>query len=348
MCGWAGAGNVGDELLTRAIAGLLTEAGAAPVVASRDPRATTTAHPGVEAIHWGPRGLTALGGIDGVCVGPGGIIQDTSSRWSLPGHLVLAARLARHGVPVAGVGLGAEPLRRPGSARRLRRVLGGRPVLCRDAASAEVLRAAGVEAEATCDLAFCLDFGAAQAGPPGRDRIAVAIGPGVEPGSWRPAASRLQPDDPAAIASAIDDHAARLGLPVTFVAFRGERDRRAALDVAARLRAPSELVAGDVDEQVGRVRGARLVLTSRYHPVVVAAASGTPGLVVSPQAKVRSLVAQLDDPLIAPCATWADAGRAAVAAPRTVGLIPPGVARLRDVVDGLVADATARARRRAG
>ena len=111
ISGWAGAGNVGDELLTRAMVTRLRRLGAEPVVASRAPLATTALH-GVDAVPWGPRGRAALAGIDGVCVGPGGILQDTSSLWSLPGHLAIAFLARRRGLPVAAIGVGAEPLRR--------------------------------------------------------------------------------------------------------------------------------------------------------------------------------------------------------------------------------------------
>ena len=348
VCGWAGAGNVGDELLTRAIVALLRSCGAAPVVASRDTAATRAGHRGVEAIPWGPRGLTGLGGIDGVVVGPGGIIQDSSSRWSLPGHLVLAARLARRGLPVAGIGLGAEPLHRTGSGGRLRRVLAGRPVLCRDEDSAAVLRSAGVEAEATCDLAFSLDFARTERrDQERRNEIVVAIGPSVASGSWRSAASRLVPDDHAAIAAAVDARAAALGASVAFVAFRGERDRDAAVDVAGRVHAPCELITDGVDQPVERVSSARLLVTSRYHPVVVAASTGTPTLVVSEQAKVRSLVAQIDDPLVTLHDDWSGLGEASPPTPGSP-VIPPGTDRNRDVVARLVGDAAAHARRRVG
>ena len=65
VCGWAGAGNLGDELLTETIVDQLRSAGARPVVTSRN-QAETQARYGVETVPWGPRGMRASAGVDAV------------------------------------------------------------------------------------------------------------------------------------------------------------------------------------------------------------------------------------------------------------------------------------------
>lgn len=318
VCGWAGAGNVGDELLTAAIVALVRAAGGVAVVASRDPAATTARH-GVESVPWGFAAVRPAASVDGACVGPGGIIQDSSSLWSLPGHLAGPARVGRRGGPVVGIGLGAEVLRLPGSARMVRRVLGTGPVLCRDQASVDALARAGVEAAVAADLAFTLD-------PPPvapADELVVAIGPEVGPGLLRPASRRLETGDLDLIAAALDAQAGRLSVPVVFVCFRGDRDRAMADGLARRLRAPATVVAGDVDEQVARVAGARAVITSRYHALVVAARSGTPAVVVSRQAKLASLVEQVGAVVLHHGREWAEVGAIDLAVGRRTPAIPP-------------------------
>ena len=338
VCGWAGAGNVGDELLTRVVVNVLVEAGAVPIVASRSPERTSAMHPGAEAIPWGPRGWRHISAVDGVCVGPGGIIQDSSSLWSLPGHLILPWLVRRHGGVVAGVGLGAEPLRRLTSRWLVKRVLSGMTVVCRAPASAAALAAAGVQAEVAADLAFALDLSPL----PRREELVVAVGPAVAPGRLVPASRRLLVDDPASVAAAIDAQSDRLGVPVCLLAFRGDRDRCAARELAARLEVAAEVADDDVDLQVDRVRGARALITSRYHPVVVAAVAGTPTLVVSAQAKLGSLVAQLASPLVAACSTWSEAGAHQLPEPGA-GVVPGRVQRGAEVLRELV-DAAAAAR----
>ncbi|MDE0066606.1 MAG: polysaccharide pyruvyl transferase family protein [Acidimicrobiaceae bacterium] len=310
VCGWSGAGNVGDELLTSAVVGVLRAQGAVPIVVSRDPGATSALHK-VEALDWGPRGWRSTlaqgfrgdgteAAVDGVCVGPGGIIQDSSSIWSLPGHLLTPRRLRRAGKPVVGVGLGAEPLKRRSSRRLLRAVLKDAPVVARDEASAASLAAAGIDATVGCDLVFGLDLEPL----PRRAEIVVAVGPGVIPGRLRPAARRLRPDDPSLLVAAIGAVARRLGASVALAAFRGERDLDHTRLLASRLRHDTEVLAPDITTQVERIRSARLLVSSRYHPVVVAARSGTPTIVCSAEPKIRSLVGQLPGPLVTRIDDW--------------------------------------------
>ncbi|HCH80534.1 MAG TPA: hypothetical protein DFK16_07190, partial [Acidimicrobiaceae bacterium] len=46
VCGWSGAGNVGDELLTEVLSTRLRSAGLDPVIRSVSPNATAAAHGG--------------------------------------------------------------------------------------------------------------------------------------------------------------------------------------------------------------------------------------------------------------------------------------------------------------
>ena len=344
VCGWSGAGNVGDELLTRAVVGVLREAGAIPVVASRDPETTSRLH-GVETVAWGPRGwLSALAAgrartrgprVDGVCVGPGGIIEDWSSLWSLPGHLGAPRWLRRLGKPVAGVGLGAEHLVRESSRRLLRGVFENAAVVVRDAASAAALAAVGVEATVGCDLVFGLDLGPQAR----RSEIVVAVGPAVAPGRVRPASRRLTADDPSPLATALDALAARLDTSIALAAFRGQRDRDYAQLIAAKCQRPAEILKPDIDGQVDRIRSARLLISSRYHSVVVAASSGTPAIVCSTQAKLSSLVAQLGTPLIREIDGWSALSTCDVVAPTDVPVVPEGLDTHHAVLKRLVAAA---------
>lgn len=343
MCGWAGAGNVGDELLTRAVADVLRGQGAEPVVASRDPAATRRLH-GLEAVPWGRRGRSHLDRIDGVCLGPGGILQDSSSLWSLPGHLAVPLRARRMGIPVAAVGVGAEPLRRASSGWMLRRALAGREVVTRDDASSAALKAVGVDARTGADLVFGLHLDLARRG---RDRpeIVVSVGGSVRPGLVAPASRRIEPAPVAEIARALDGLAAVLDATVALTRFRGERDAAAAAELAERLGAEAVVLPADVDEHVRRVAGARLVVSSRYHPVVLAARAGVPAVVVSDQPKVASLVEQLDRPDIIRVGSWAEAGtlrpgggQADLGLP---GALSEGVRRAHDALAALVAAARA-------
>ncbi len=343
VCGWSGAGNIGDELLISAVVDCLRSAGAVPVVVSRDPETTSVLH-GVETVAWGPRGWCRImsdqrgrgAPIDGVCVGPGGIIQDWSSIWSLPGHLLGPLRLRRRGKPVAGVGLGAEPLRRAWSRRMLRTVLQRATVVVRDSASALAMAAAGVEAAVGADLVFGLELGGLERRP----EIVVAIGSDVAPGRLRPAGRRLTTEDPSLVAAALGALAERVGASIALTCFRGGRDREYAQLLAPRIRQDTEILGPDVDGQVDRIRSARLLISSRYHPVVIAARSGTPSIVCSKQAKLRSLVAQLDSPLTAKIDDWSKLMDCELPEPGDP-VVPQGVGLHHDALRRLVADSAA-------
>ena len=375
VCGWSGAGNIGDELLTSAVVESLRCAGAVPVVVSRDPQATSALH-GVETVARGPRGwLRALaegrggsgvkegsgvakgsggakgsgvkegsggakgsgGAIDGVCIGPGGIIQDWTSIWSLPGHLLAPLGPALRGRPVVGVGLGADPLKRGWSRRILRTLLRDSPVVVRDRASAAAMAAAGVDTAVGADLVFGLDLDAL----PRRTEIVVALGPGAAPGPLRPAGRSLSTEDPSRVAAGLGALAERLGATVALACFRGGRDRQYAQLLASRIRLDTEILGPGIDAQVDRIRSARLLVSSRYHPVVIAARSGTPAIVCSNEAKLGSLVAQLDSPLVARVQDWSQLAACEVPEPGDP-VVPPGVSLHHDALRALVAASAAR------
>ncbi|MEZ5243826.1 MAG: polysaccharide pyruvyl transferase family protein [Acidimicrobiales bacterium] len=336
VSGWAGAGNVGDELLTRAVVTRLRGLGADPVVASQDPEATAVLH-GVEAVAWGPRGRRVLDRLDGVCLGPGGILQDSSSLWSLPAHLSVVLLAVRRGLPVAAIGIGAEPLRRRSSAWLLRRALGSAEIIARDEASSAALAMVGLTARTGADVVFGLDLPT----PSPTGEIVVSMGGAVRPGLVKPAARRIEPPPLTEIAAAIDSLAARLDAPVVLTRFRGGRDADAAADLRALLRCRANLVPPDVDEHVRRVCGARLVVSSRYHPVVLAARAGVPAVVISTQAKVRSLVAQIDRSWVHLVDSWAAVGDLEPPSPPDEGVVVAGLHEAHEALAALVAHASA-------
>jgi polysaccharide pyruvyl transferase CsaB len=294
ICGWAGAGNIGDELLTRSMIDLVNAAGGHPVVASRAPEATSEQHHGVESVRWGPTTAWTGRACDGIIVGPGGIIQDSSSAWSLPGHLTGPLLRRWRGTPVTGIGLGAELLRRRSSRWLLRRTLGDREPIVRDRESATVLSEAGVDAVVAPDIAFTQPLRNVAKESDAR-QIVVAVGGAVAPGSLLPAARRIAGDDPPLIAAALDVVAERLDAAVAFVSVRGERDTALAEAVVPRMAASTEIITPEIDQTLDAIAGADLLISARYHSSLVAVQNGVPTVVLSEQAKLRSLVAQIGD-----------------------------------------------------
>ncbi|RMH67865.1 MAG: hypothetical protein D6683_17490, partial [Actinomyces sp.] len=284
---WSGAGNVGDELLTGWAIRQVRARGGDLVVTSVDPATTRRIHGPVATVPWGIRPLPRDVRVDAVVVGPGGIIQDTSSVWSLPAHLARALHARRRGLPVAGVGLGAEPLRRGISRRLVAAAFSGAVgVTVRDEESAAALAGADVAARVAPDVVFD-EVGPADRVPAEHRRgLVVAAGPHVRPGRLRPARRRLVADPVDEVAAAVEAVAAHVEGPVTLVAFRGERDREWLARLAARV--PGARLDDGTDPGRARrlVTGAAAVVSSRLHPCVLAVAAGVPCLAVSTQAKV--------------------------------------------------------------
>lgn len=273
---------------------LVRTAGGDPVVASRNPEATSELHHGVDAVPWGPTTAWSARSCDGIIVGPGGIIQDSSSAWSLPGHLVGPLLRRWRGTPVTGIGLGAEVLRRRSARWLLRRTLGDRDPIVRDNASAAALLEAGVVATVAPDVAFTQPLRNVVINTTGR-LIVVAVGGSVTPGSLLPAARRIAGDDPVTIAAALDVVAERLEASVAFVSVRGERDTALAETVAPRMTAAAEIVAPEIEPTLDAIARADLLISSRYHSSLVAVQNGVPTVVLSEQAKLRSLISQICD-----------------------------------------------------
>jgi len=307
VCGWSGADNIGDELLTKAVVQMLRANGAVPLVVSRDPKITAALHD-VETLAWGPRGWprillnrTRFGvGVDGVCVGPGGIIQDSSSVWSLPGHFVAPLLLRKLGRPLVGVGLGADTLKRKASRWLLRAVLHDTELVARDPRSVAALADANLIATDAADLVFGLETA-----PKARSsEILVALGPVATPRRFLPTRGTLRVRVPTRLPELLNSLAGRLDASIAFATFRGPRDRRFAELLAANITRDWAILPHDINEQVGRIASARLLLTNRYHPLVIAARCGTPTIVCSPETKLLSLVEQLPSSPIIKLNDW--------------------------------------------
>lgn len=324
VAGWSGTTNLGDELLLRSLLGLLAEQSCTATVVSRSPADTHRLH-GVEAI-----GLGDLAGLwrhvrasDGVVLGPGTLIQDQTSPASLPWHLGRVGTAVAAGRPVAGIGLGAGPLRRPGSTAlagaALRRCAA---VSVRDDTSAALLAACGVRNVGHgCDLVLAVDP------PPGpvQARVAVSLRPHHPGGSVVPLRQRVDAAwDPARItglAAALDDVAERTGLPLHLVAMDTDDDARFHTAVARQLRAPHTLEVPTLDTVVAAIATSQLVVAMRYHAGIAAVVGGRPVALIGYTTKVDALATEVaaatggagvvrvaDDP-----AGWAALGPAAAA-----------------------------------
>lgn len=298
---WVGVDNSGDELIFERLRARLSDLGTTSVtVTSFNPRETELLH-GVKAVH--PRHLVAIvraiKHADLFVIGPGGLLQDSSSPWNLPYqlHRALIARVLR--VPVLGMGLGADPMTRCGSGLLLRLALGRSvAVAVRDDVSRMALDAHRVEATTTADLAV----GAAPlATDPDGEAIVVSLRPrrrrGLLPVRWQ--RRRLDDAQVEAAATVLDKLAVELKAPVRFVAFEPRTDQPLHEAVASRMTSPASCVTPSPGKLVAEMADAQVVIATRYHAGITALVAARPTVLIGYAPKVKSLAAATGMPLLA-------------------------------------------------
>jgi polysaccharide pyruvyl transferase CsaB len=307
---WVGSTNLGDELVFASLHAKVAERGAKAVAFSVAPDATLRDHR-VPAVRR-PRGLLELvKGMDALILGGGGLLQDETSALNLPYHLspLVVARARR--LPVAGIGLGAGPLRRASSRRMVAAALRSMDITVRDVPSAELLATLDLQSTVGADLAFGL---AAPPVPVG-DSVALCLrgwagGGGAVPVGWR------RPASPgwfvAGAAELVDQLVDETGLEVRLIAFDPHRDASLLREVAERSQRGAEVVLPTLETVLAEVASARVVVAMRYHAAVAAALAGRPAVLIGYSPKVSALAACLGRG--AALVPWSETGLASVPA----------------------------------
>ena len=277
VSGYYGFGNAGDEAILTAMVGALRRRTSELelVVISGNPAATARRH-GVRAIGRGAvETIRELLRSDGVVSGGGGLLQDRTSTRSVlyyAGVMLLGVALRR---PVYVYAQGIGPIE-----GRLARAVAGLAlrrasyVSVRDQGSLDAARALGADAvEVAADPAIGLSPAAARP-PSGRPIIVVAVRPA--PG-W----AQLEEGFVAALRKLGEGHR------LAFVAMHPAQDGPLATRLAARV-GPYASVAdyADLEELMGRIGSAALVIGMRLHALILAAAAGVPFVALSYDPKV--------------------------------------------------------------
>ena len=290
IAGWFGSGNLGDELILRALARNLRELSASPVAVTLDSDHTWLNHRIDSVAHRSPRDhrrlAAALRRADGLLLA-GGIIQDETSAWNLPFH---AGRVWAAGrLPAAAVGLGAGRVRgRWGGMLAERMLRRASPVVVRDRDSATRLGDLGVRGvRVGADPVLSLPTEPVAAGntmcvilrPPNRR------GPGTAAAKARPPS----PERAQLLAKALDAAASALGFTIRLTAFHTDRDGPVHEEVARYLNTPAELLSPGPDEAMTEVGRSRLVVAMRYHGAVAALLTDRPAALIDYSPKMRSL-----------------------------------------------------------
>ena len=297
LLGSYGGCNMGDEAILMCVLSCLRahRPHTRLVVFSRNAEHTRTHQPDAdEVIDWEgvPQRpvLDALGGLDLLVLGGGGILYDGEARRYL--RLVKAAH--ERGVPTFAYAVGAGPLREADDREAVRTVLPEMTeVVVRDEESRLVLEEVGVECEltVTADPALLLapePFTEQMMRQEGLPVDARLVGMSVrEPGR---AAEKLDEDDyHALLADVADFLARRLDAHVVFVPME-RQDVRHAHGVLSRMSAPDLGRILHNSYSPGQVLGFMshldMVVGMRLHVVIFAALSGLPVLPLPYSGKV--------------------------------------------------------------
>jgi polysaccharide pyruvyl transferase CsaB len=309
ISGWYGNGNLGDEaVLAGMLAGLREALPEARVTVLSDDPAATRAEHGVAARGRDKRGprrrllseIRAIARSDVLAIGGGGLVKDFGSHggnvhaWVRPG--LAAHALRRRSLWYA---MGVDDVRLPESAAVARRAAERLDLLTvRDEGSARQLRELGVEREivVTSDPALLLGR------PPG-DREPAPLRVAVCPREWKAGAAEVE--DEALQMRLFDELAAALdglvhdaGAEVLLVPFQtaGEGDDAVCRAIHGRM---AERAAARVCERPASATDAArllarcsLVVGTRLHSLILAAASGTPFFALDYMPKVRFFAAR--------------------------------------------------------
>lgn len=284
LAGYYGFNNVGDELLLEAVLNGVRKRlpAAQAIVLSNAPERTSADHGVPSLSRWNPAAvIRAVGRADRLMFGGGGIFQDRTSKRSLLYYsgLVVLARALR--TPVVLCAVGVDTLSRFGSRRALRWALGRRGVAIgvRDSASAVALGQIGVHEGVGLfsDLVFSVDVPAVS---PGRHGALVVRDTGRENRNamfgWA--------------ARALEQH----GHEVDAFSFQPGADADAGLAGGG----PSAPFV-DFREAPARIASSGVVISARFHALVLAALAGRPFLGIGePSSKIQSLCSQLVMPFV--------------------------------------------------
>jgi len=297
VAGYYGFGNVGDELLLKAVLeGIRRRVPTAqPLVLTNNPLQTAKSHGVAAASRWNALSiLRAVGGADELLFGGGGVFQDRTSKRSLLYYagLVILARLV--GTPVALCGVGVDEMHHPLTRNALRLAVGRDSVMIgvRDSTSVAALQSIGVDSPIGlfADLVFSLD-----------------MPPLITGGHAALVVRDARQENRNAMFGWITRVLKERGLHVDAMSFQPGTDARAALAGGG-----TEATLVDFSEAPARVGSASVVVSARFHALVLAALAGRPFLGIGePSSKIQSICKQLLMPFVPWDATRDHRNRAA-------------------------------------
>jgi len=288
ISGYYGFGNLGDELILSALLRELKKLspGSDVVVLSHDPERTQREHKVRAVSRWNLFAVArALVGADLLISGGGGLLQDKSGIQTPLYYLgvILIAKLL--GKPVVAWGQGMGPLQHGLNQFLCRRILGlASLIMVRDQASLDLLRQLGLPPEKLV-LGADLVLGLSQSSSlkkkgPDKAGILVILRRG------------MSPEEESALCDFLGHAHSLTRLPLVFLSFQDEQDFEFIQRVRSNLPFETFLSLPRLELEVllPLFSGSKLVLSMRYHALILAALAGTPALGLSSSPKIDAFL----------------------------------------------------------
>lgn len=292
VSGYYGFNNAGDEAILGGIIKSFSEleSGCKLIALSGDPEATRALH-GIEALPRTDLGsvFRALSRADLLLSGGGSLLQDVTSRLTIPYYLSIVAMAKMRRRPAMFYGQGIGPVT-TGWGRFLMRLLANRAdlIAVRDEESSLTLARLGVTRPpvvVTADAALALGEGS----PPEGEKLLRSAGistsrpmVGVSVRPWKHS-DGLNP----ALAAALDEINRSYGTETVFFPMHWPQDVSASRAVMALMKTPASILEGQYDyrQLLSLVSRLDVLVGLRYHALVFAAMNGVPlvGLTYDPK-----------------------------------------------------------------
>jgi polysaccharide pyruvyl transferase CsaB len=297
IAGYYGFGNWGDEAALAVLIHHLrrTLPQARLVVLSNDPPQTVQLH-NTDAINrWNLLEIRrALTRASGFVLGPGGLLQDTTSTRSLLYYLGLLRWAQRYKLPTYLIGQGIGPLRSQHSERWVAQTMRrARLVLVRDRVSYEWALAHGVRAVLGEDLAMLYSSPPHRRGDGSGVRVGISLRPGLSPSNFTVLRRALQ-------AFAAKD------CEIVFLPFQADQDLAVLKELGFSIPVVEAHRPSDLLEAMCSLD---MVLGMRLHSLVFALIAGVPFCALSYDPKIEGFLHRVADVCAYPILWWSASER---------------------------------------
>lgn len=306
ISGYYGFNNTGDEAILAAMVQQFRkkDPGIKIAVLSADPAATSRRYKTASAHRLNPFSMMmAIINCDIFISGGGGLLQDTTGKFSVIYYLALLLLARMLGKKTVVFGQGYGPIKSSFSKRLVRSVVDRTDlVTVRDIASKRGLKADGVETPpvlACADPALLLD----------RSPFSEIIKSEGITEFERPVAGvclrpfRDMPEDfVPRIAAALDEFADSCQADILFIPFKAPEDTQLSVSVLSHMKNKARVIEGEYppEQVLGLIGSLDMIIGMRLHSLIFSAAGSVPAMGISYDPKVRAFCDDAGIPCLDP------------------------------------------------